>query len=477
MRKTITLFLLLFSSIVLADEALKKQAISSIESREKDLTTLSDQVWAFAETALREKQSSKLLSDYAEQQGFRVTRNVAGLPTAFIAEFGSGKPVIGVMGEYDALPGISQKASPKKEPLVAGAPGHGCGHNLFGVASLGSAIVIKEMMEAGKLKGTIRFYGTPAEESVGGKGYMVRDGLFKDVDIALAWHPGSETVADTESSQAMVDFIVEFKGRTAHAAFDPWNGKSALDALELYTHALNLMREHVKPTVRIHYTIVDGGRVPNVIPDYAKLWCWMRDSKKAGVEPLLERAKKITEGIAIATGVEAILTVQAGSPEILINMPGAKLIDSNMRKIGELKFTPEEHEFAKSIQKESGGKEIGLIEKIKPLNENPGPPDGGSTDVADVSWVVPTLHFTVTTAPSEAPWHAWPVVAAGGMSIGHKGMMFATKTLATTMIDLFTDPNQRELIRKDFETRKGDQVYKSYIPDGPPPIPAGDAGK
>ena len=461
----------LFVNFLFADEALKKSAVESIVKRTNEMTAMSDQIWAFAETALKETKSAKLLSDYAEKNGFRVTRGVAQMPTAFIAEFGEGRPIIAILGEYDALPGISQKATPHKEALAEGAGGHGCGHNLFGVASLGSALAIKDLIQAGKLKGTIRFYGTPAEESVGGKAYMIREGLFKDVDIALAWHPDSETKADTDSSQAMADFRVEFFGKTSHAAFDPWNGKSAVDGLELFTHALNLMREHVRPSVRIHYAIQKGGDVPNVVPEYARLWCWVRDSKKVRVDELLERVKKVAEGAAMAAGVEMKFTVQAGSPEILVNMPGAKLLDANLQWLGPPDFTEEEHAFARKIQKEAGGKEIGLDEKITPVANAPGEPEGGSTDVADVSWNIPTLHLCVVTAPAEAPWHAWPVVAAGGMSIGHKGMMYASKAMAATMIDLYLSPQQRDEIKKDFVERKGNVVYKGYIPDGPPPIP------
>lgn len=469
---SLSILLLWVAGFVYSDEALKKTAVSSIDKRAAEMTALSDQIWAYAETALRETKSSKALADYAEKNGFKVTRGVADMPTAFVAEFGQGRPLIAILGEYDALPGISQKAVPHKEALTPGTPGHGCGHNLFGVASMGAALAIKDLIEAGKLKGTIRFYGTPAEESIGGKAYMVRDGLFKDVDVVIAWHPDTETKADTESSQAMVDFIVEFKGKASHAARDPWNGRSAVDGLELFTHAMNMLREHVRPTVRIHYTIQSGGDVPNVVPEYAKLWCWVRDSKKVRVDELLERVRKIVEGSAMAAGVEAKLTVQAGSPEILVNMPGTKLIDANLRWLGPVKFTQEEHEFAKKIQKEAGGKQIGLIEKISELNLRPGDPEGGSTDVADVSWVVPTLHLSVTTAPSEAPWHAWPVVASGGMSIGHKGMIYASKALAATMIDLYLDPKQIELVKKDFTEKKGNVIYKGYIPDGPPPVPS-----
>lgn len=470
--KLISLIIICSLSITFsfANEALKKSAVATIEKHGSEMTALSDQIWEYAELALRETKSSKALADYAEQQGFKVTRGVAEMPTSFIAEFGQGRPLIAILGEYDALPGISQKASPHKEALGVGAPGHGCGHNLFGVASLGAAIAIKDLIQARKLKGTIRFYGTPAEESVGGKAYMVRDGLFKDVDVALAWHPADETEADTDSSQAMVDFIVEFKGKAAHAAADPWNGRSAVDGLEIFTHALNMMREHVRPTVRIHYVIQNGGDVPNVVPEYAKLWCWVRDSKKASVDELLERVKKMAEGSAMAAGVEAKLTVQGGSPEILVNMTGEKILDANLRWLGPLKFTKEEQDFAKAIQKETGVKEVGLTEKINDLNLHPGDPEGGSTDVADVSWVVPTLHLSVVTAAKDAPWHAWPVVATGGMSIGHKGMMYASKALAATMIDLFEDPKKVEAVKKDFADKKGDVVYKGFIPDGPPKV-------
>src|SRR2546421_693836 len=244
----------------------KEGAVASIEKHKAELTALSDQIWTFAETALRETRSSKALADYAERQGFEVKRGVAGMP---------------------------QKASPVKEPLEAGAAGHGCGHNLFGAASLGAAVAIKELLAAGKLKGTIRFYGTPAEEAIGGKVYMAREGFFNDLDVCLAWHPDDKTRADVDSSQAIIDFIVEFKGKAAHAAADPWNGRSALAALEFFTTGLNRMREFVKPSVRMHYVVQKGGDVPNVVPEYTKVEVWLRDSKRAGTEALLVRVKKI----------------------------------------------------------------------------------------------------------------------------------------------------------------------------------------
>ncbi len=452
-----------------ADVRKKEAAAAAIDARRADLVSLADQVWGFAETALRETRSAALLADYAEKQGFRVERGVAGMPTAFVASYGGGRPVIAVLGEYDALPGLSQKAVPERAVLAPGAPGHGCGHNLFGAASLGAAVAVKELMAAGKLPGTVRYYGTPAEEAIGGKAYMVREGLFRDVDVALAWHPADRTHADMQGGQALVDVIVEFHGRTAHAAFDPWNGRSALDAAELFTHGVNMMREHVKPSVRMHYVIPDGGDVPNVVPDHAKVWLWARDFERRGVDEVLARLRKVAEGAALMAGVTGKVTVQAGDYEILVNESGARLLDANLRRVGPLAFTPEEEEFARELQKAAGVEPSGMDATIGPLEGQE--KEGGSTDVGDVSWNVPTLHVSVATAPRGVPWHAWPVVAAGGTSIGHKGMVLAAKTLALTMVDLFDDPAARAAVRAEFERKTQGFVYKAYIPDGPPPVP------
>ncbi|MFQ5876078.1 MAG: amidohydrolase [Acidobacteriota bacterium] len=454
--------------------AKKQAAVSWIEAHRHELIALSDRVWRYAEVALRETRSSAALADYAERNGFEVERGVAGLPTAFVASYGEGRPIIGVLGEYDALPGLSQKTVPAKRPLTPGAPGHGCGHNLFGVGSLGAAVAIKERIAAGDLHGTVRFYGTPAEEAVGGKLYMARDGLFDDLDMAFAWHPGTEIQIDTDSSLAMVDLHVDFLGRAAHAAYDPWNGRSALDGLELFTHALNLLREHVRPTVRIHYTILDGGDVPNVVPDRARLWCWVRDEKRARVDELLERIRGIARGAALAAGVESRVRVQSGAYELLVNLAGARAMHANLMWLGPLRFTEEEQQFARAIQEATGVEPEGLAGEIEPLDEHPGPTDRGSTDLADVSWIVPTVDLTVTTAPAGAPWHAWPVVATGGMSIGHKGMLYAAGALAATMVDVYERPALLRAIRAEFDERTRGHAYRGYIPDGPPPIPYGD---
>jgi aminobenzoyl-glutamate utilization protein B len=275
---------------------------------------------------------------------------------------------------------------------------------------------------------------------------------------------------DVVSTQALIDFIIEFYGKAAHAAHDPWNGRSAVDALELTAHGINMLREHVKPSVRMHYTIQAGGDVPNVIPEYAKMWCWVRDWTRSGVDEVFQRVQDIVKGAALMAGVEGKVTIQGGDYEMLVNMTGAKIMHANLLALGPIQYTQEEQEFAKSIQRATG-------KPVKGLDGNPHPlegqvAEGGSTDVGDISWNVPTIHVSITTAPVDTPWHSWPVVACGGMSIGHKGMIHAAKALATTAVDLFENESARQAMHAEFLEKKGGHTYKPYIPDGPPPIPA-----
>ena len=450
---------------------LKNAAIASIDAQRATLIRMSDAVWAHAETALYETESSQLLADYAEQQGFDVERGVAGMPTAFIASYGEGKPIIGILGEFDALPRLSQAATPARSPIHDGAAGHGCGHNLFGVASLGAATAIKQLIESGELHGTIRYYGTPAEEAIGGKTYMARDGLFDDLDVALAWHPQDETRIDMAGSNAMVETMVKFTGVSSHAAYDPWNGRSALDGLELFTHALNLMREHVRPSVRMHYAYVDGGGAPNVVPATASASLWLRDSKIASVMKLLERAKVMAHGAAMAAGVEAEVILVTGTYGLVNNSEVARIVQANMLQLGPIQFTAAENEFARELQKAMGVAELGLDGSVRPLDLDATEIRGSSTDVADVSWIVPTINFNIATAPVDIPWHSWGVVAASGMSIGHRGMHYASNVLATSIVDLFSSPQTIKAIRAQFREDTSAFSYKAYVPDGPPPIP------
>lgn len=474
MRSTGIILLLSLSTQLFSQQnaSPNKQAVlRSVQQHEQALIQLSDQVWSFAEIAMREHQSAKVLSDYAEKQGFRVTRNIAAIPTAFIAEYGSGKPIIGILGEFDALPGLSQKASSQKQALQPGAAGHGCGHNMFGAGSLGAAIAIKELIAAGKLKGTIRFYGTPAEEDLAGKVYMARAGVFNDLDVCLDWHPHYENLANMQSSQAVVSYTVKFKGKSAHAAADPWNGKSALDAAELFNIGMNFMREHVKPSVRIHYVYKQAGNVPNVIPDEASVWIWIRDSKRSGVAAVEARMKEVAKGAAMMTGTEVDFFMENGLYELLVNETGAKTLHQNMQLVGPIKYTPEEIRFADEIMRAYGDSARGIDGSIKSMEITRPDPDGGSTDVGDISYIVPEITLNAVTAPYKAPWHSWVVVACGGMSIGHKGMLFAAKSLGTTMVDLFEDEQLRKDIRAEFLKRKGNEVWKAMLPDGPPPVP------
>ena len=448
----------------------KKEVIASVEKHESALITISDSIWALAETAFEEHQSSRILADYAEQQGFSVERGVAGMPTAFVATYGSGSPVISVLGEFDALPGISQKASPTKEALQEGAAGHGCGHNLFGAASLGAAIAVKELIGSGKLKGTVKFMGTPSEEKFFGKIWMVREGIWDDVDVNLSWHPAAQTEADVQSSLALVDFKVEFFGQTAHASADPWNGRSASDALEIYTTGINYYREHIKPTVRIHYHIQDGGQVVNVVPDYSKLWVRVRDTKREGMMPVYNRIKEMAEGAAIMADVDYKISLISGIYEVLVNRRGGEIMQSNLELLGPISYTEEEIAFGKQIQSQTGKEQLGMDSAIRPLQPTAEHPGGGSTDVGDVSWNVPNINLGVTTAPKGTPWHSWAVVACGGMSIGHKGMSYAAKAMGMTMVDLFQNPKWISEIKEEYKERKGNTVYEAIIPDGPPPI-------
>ncbi len=473
----LVLFAVLISGVTFGQKKPKisknKQAvIQSVETRNDELVHLSDEIWGYEEIAFRETRSSQALSDYAEQQGFRVTRGVGEIPTAFVAEYGSGKPVIGILGEFDALPGLSQNTVPVKNPRNEGAPGHGCGHNIYGVASLGAATAIKELIEKGELEGTIRFYGTPAEEKFFGKLWMIRAGVFDDADFIMDWHPAADIEADVQSSLALVDFMVEFTGQAAHASGDPWNGRSASDALELYTTGINYYREHIKPTVRIHYHIMDAGKVVNVVPDYSKLWVRVRDTRREGMEKVWKRVEEMAEGAAILADVDYEVNLISGIHEILPNRAGGAAVQKNLEYLGEIEYTEGEIAFAKKIQEATGKEQVGLDTSIKPLKETAEHPMGGSTDVGDVSFVVPTIRLSATIAPKDTPWHSWAVVACGGMSIGHKGLQYAAKALSMTMVDLFENEKLRKSVTAEFIERKGDYQYKGMIPPGPPPINA-----
>ncbi len=461
----------MFSNVFCQKKAHNDFIIQSVDKQQEKLVTMSDKIWSWAELAFEESRSSKLLVEYAEQNGFKVEKGVAGMPTAFVATYGSGSPVIGILGEFDALPGLSQKTVPTKNPLSEGGSGHGCGHNLFGVGSMGAAVAVKEWMVTNNIKGTIKFFGTPAEEKYFGKLYLAREGYFNGIDACLDWHPAAKTEAAVQSTKALIDFTIEFKGQAAHASADPWNGRSASDGLELFTTGVNYLREHIKPTVRIHYHIMDAGDVVNVVPDYSKIWVRVRDNTRVGMDEVYKKVLKIAEGASLMADVSHEIKLVSGLHEILVNRKGGELMQKNLEYLGDIKYTQEEVEFAHRIQEATGKKQTGLNGKISPLKPTEKDAEGGSSDVGDVSWLVPEIRLGVTTAPEDTPWHSWAVVACGGMSIGHKGMNHAAKALGMTMADLFKDPSLLIDIKKEFKERKGDYVYKAILPDAPPPIP------
>ena len=471
LKMQLFLSLIIFHQISISQniEEIKRSIIRSIENQKNDMIKTSDLIWEAAETSLQEFKSSSYLIEYARKNGFNVKTGVADIPTAFTASYGSGRPIIGILGEYDANAGISQKRKPVREARIPGGAGHGCGHNLFGTASLAAAVAIKEQIEKGDLKGTVVFFGTPAEETIFAKVWMAREGLFDDLDVCMDWHPGDEIVSETQSSKALVDFRLKFYGSASHASSDPWNGKSAVDALELYTTGLNYYREHVNPTARIHYHVEKAGDVVNVVPDYAQIWTRLRENDRAGVDILYNRAKKIAEGAALMADVGYEMQLISGIYEIQVNRTGQVAMQKNLDKLGPITYSKQEIDYANTILRETGKPEKGIDGRVQKIKGDK-PAQGGSTDVGDVSQVVPVIRMRATISAKDGPWHSWAVVACSGMSIGHKGMIYASKALGMTMADLYTDNKLVEEVKKDFKINKTNPVYEPRILPGPPKL-------
>ena len=473
MKNLLSIVFVIGSTFLLNSQSvnkLKKDLLNSIEEKTLELTSLSDKIWEAAEVAFREDKSAEYLIEYAEANGLTIERGLAGMPTAFTASYGKGKPVIGIIGEFDALPGLSQTTAPYRDELIEGGAGHGCGHNLFGTASLGAAIAIKELIEKGSIEGTVKFFGTPAEEKFFGKLWMIREGVFEDVDICMDWHPADKTEANVQPSLALVDFMVEFTGQSAHASMDPWNARAANDALELYTSGINAYREHVQPSVRMHYHIQDAGQVVNVVPDYSRIWVRVRDITKEGLQPVYDHVRKMAGGAAIMANVEHKVSLISGIHDLLPNRTGGAAMQKNLEALGDIQYTQEEIDFALEMQRNNGKPEIGIDGKIRSLRETLKSPGGGSTDVGDVSYNVPVVSLNATTAPKGVPWHSWSVVASSGMSIGHKGMLYAAKALGMTMVDIFKDSRLRDDIKREFDERIGEYEYDPFLNPGPPPL-------
>ncbi len=466
--KSAILFLLLVPVYVFGQKT-KEDVAKSIDAGYDQYSAIAKKIWEFAEVGYQETKSSALLQETLGQAGFKIEKGVAGMPTAFVATYGTGKPVIGILGEFDALPGVSQDAVPEVKKVEGRPAGHACGHHLFGTASSAAAIAVKNWLIANKKQGTIRFYGTPAEEGGAGKVYMVREGLFKDVDIVFHWHPGSQNNASAGTSLANKTGKFRFTGIAAHAAASPERGRSALDGVEAMNDMVNMMREHVTQESRIHYVITRGGEAPNVVPAFAEVYYYVRHPKRTEVKDMWERITRAAQGAALGTDTKVEWEVTGGVYDLLPNEVLAKVVDANMRTVGGYTFTPQEKEFAEKIQKTFTSTPPPLsstnsISEIQLLS-------GGSTDVGDVSWVVPTAGLTTATWVPGTAAHSWQAVAAGGTSIGNKGMMMAAKTMAFSIIDVFTNPTTIDAAWKEFKSRTGENFnYESLIGDRPPAL-------
>jgi aminobenzoyl-glutamate utilization protein B len=450
----------------------KQRITSSIDSRFEHYTGVANQIWSFAEVGYHETKSSALLQSELKTAGFTVRAGVGGMPTAFVAEFGAGKPIIGILAEFDALPGLAQHISPERAPIAGQGAGHACGHHLFGTASVAAAIATREWLQSAGRQGTIRVYGTPAEEGGGGKIYMVRAGLFRDADVVLDWHAGSANNASPGPSLANKSGKFRFRGVSAHAAGAPWRGRSALDAVGAMNHMVDMMREHVPDGTRIHYVITDGGKAPNVVPDFAEAYYYVRHQDSKLVNEIWERIVKAADGAALGTETKMEQEVVNGVYALLPNETLARLVDANLRAVGGVKYTAEERAFAEKIRTTLGDDlpPITQSETVLPFTPR-SVATGGSTDVGDVSWVVPNGRFYAATWAPGTPSHSWQAVAAGGMSIGHKGMLVAAKTLALTAHDLFTDPAAIQKARAEFDGKRGPNfVYRPLIGEREPPL-------
>ena len=439
----------------------QEDALKKMDAKAGAYGDLALQIWDWAEMGYKEEKSAALLQKTLEDAGFRIRKGVAGIPTAFVAEFGSGSPVIGILGEYDALPGLSQQAVPEKQP-AGGAAGHACGHHLFGTASAAAAIAVKEWLQDSGQPGTIRFYGCPAEEGGSGKVYMVRAGLFDDLDAALHWHPDDSNNANPGAALANKSAKFRFHGISAHAAGAPERGRSALDGVEAMNYMVNLMREHIPQETRIHYVITDGGKAPNVVPDFAEVYYYARHDTRKEVIEVFDRIVKAAEGAALGTGTTMDYEIIGGTHELLPNLALQQVMYRNLQAVGGITYTPEEAIFAGKIAQSLGRDNLqpGEANRIEPLQEV-GRADG-STDVGDVSITVPTAGLSAATWVPGTPAHSWQAVAAGGTGIGTKGMMVAAKTLAATAIDLMSDPETLARAKAEFAERRGPDF--KYVP-------------
>ncbi len=457
----------------------KKEAITDLQAKYADYKKTALKIWDYAEVGYKEYKSSALLQNTLKENGFKVEAGVADIPTAFVATYGSGKPVIGILAEFDALPGLEQDSTSDKKMLPGKEAGHGCGHHLFGVASSAAGIELKKLIDEKHLKGTIKVFGCPAEEGGGGKVYMVRAGLFNDVDVVLHWHPGAENGVSYSTTMAVTSIKFRFHGLSAHAAAAPDKGRSALDGVESMNYMVNMMREHMPSDARIHYIITDGGKAPNVVPDYAESYYMVRHNNRDIDRQLVERVINAAKGAALGTDTKVEYELIDGDYNILPNKTLAIAMQKDLELVGGVNYTPKEIEFAKGIQ-------ASFTYKVPPI-ATAGMVDSlsdkvlytpASSDVGDVSWVVPTIGMGSATWVPGTPPHSWQATACGGTGIGIKGMMVAAKTIALTGIDLLLDNNLVVKAKQEFEVNKGPGfIYQSMVGNRKPPLDYRDTKK
>lgn len=470
MKRHLLLFLL---PLILVAQTSKPELLKRVDETKSVYDDIAMKIWHLAEIGYQEVKSSALLQEQLKKEGFNVQSGVAAIPTAFLATYGSGKPVIAVLAEYDALPGVSQEAVPEKKERAGVNAGHACGHHLFGAASVQSAIAVKDWLKATGQKGTIRVYGTPAEEGGSGKVYMVRAGLFNDVDVAVHWHPGDRNGITMTSSLANRSGKFRFRGVASHAAGSPERGRSALDGVEAMNMMVNLMREHVPDSTRIHYVITRGGEAPNVVPAFAEVYYYVRSPRRDVVAEVWERVEKAATGAALGTGTKVDWETTGGVYDLLPNEALGRLMHDNLAAVGGVTYTAEERAFALKIGQTVLGKapapETAAL--ILPFNPKPPQEGGGSTDVGDVSWTVPTVGVRTATWAPGTPGHSWQAVACGGTSMGLKGMNVAAKTMAGTIMDLMTKPDVIARAKAELDQRRGaDFKYTALLGDRTPAL-------
>lgn len=475
MHAGILLFLVISASLKAEEKGVpapvRQDLLKFLDKMQPELVAVNQDLWTYAELGLKEDRSAARLVGLLKKAGFRVKEGVSNMPTAFVAEYGSGKPIIGILAEYDALPELAQEVAGTRKPIAGKEGGHGCGHCALGTAAVAAALAVKDVYDRHQLQGTLRVYGTPAEETLIGKVYMALDDQFKDLDVCLHWHPGTKNRVAYGSSKALISAKFTFTGLAAHAGGSPDRGRSALDGVELMNVGANYMREHVKETSRIHYVITNGGGQPNVVPATAQVWYFVRSNTHEDVERLFDWLRDIADGAAKMSRTTVQVQIDTDCHEILPNLPLSQLLHRNLKEVGAPHFTDADRSLARQLQgplrEEFGLKEDkALHDTIDDLPAKPEPPEGGSTDVGDVSWLVPTSGLYTACFALGAPGHSWQNVAAVGSPIGHKGMMTAAKALALSLADLLQDETVRKAAQADFKKRLDGRKYTTRIPAG-----------